>query len=61
MKEILIIALGGFGNTVGIKFWEELQKDTTQIQNEIIVDNNNVYYNLNGNDLIPRCLQVDFG
>ncbi|CAD8187049.1 unnamed protein product [Paramecium octaurelia] len=70
MREILVIQLGGFGNKVGVKFWEEMLKDSDfgnqngqdpQSENPLLNSNNIVYYNLHQSKPVPRCIQIDLG
>ncbi|CAD8106661.1 unnamed protein product [Paramecium sonneborni] len=70
MREILILQLGGFGIKMGMKFWEEMLKDSefcndneqvTQSNNHLLNTSNAVYYNLHEKKALPRCIQVDLG
>nr|CAI38962.1 beta tubulin,putative [Paramecium tetraurelia] len=63
MREILVIQLGGFGNKVGVKFWEEMLKDSDfGNQNEQGLQSQDPLLNsINNNKPLPRCVQVDLG
>lgn len=61
MREILVLQLGGFGNKMGLKFWEELYQDTNFSMNNVESNplketENVVYYNLNEKKPLPRCV-----
>ncbi|CAD8096439.1 unnamed protein product [Paramecium primaurelia] len=70
MREILVLQLGGFGNKMGVKFWEEMFKDSKfEIDNNLheqsnilqLNTSNVVYYNLQQKIPLPRSIQVDLG
>ncbi|CAD8106052.1 unnamed protein product [Paramecium primaurelia] len=70
MREILVLQLGGFGNKMGVKFWEEMLKDSEfgndneqgNQNNKLLLNTSNiVYYNLHEKKPLPRCIQVDLG
>lgn len=53
--------MGGFGNKMGLKFWEELYQDTDFSMNNVESNplketENVVYYNLNEKKPLPRCV-----
>ncbi|CAD8187818.1 unnamed protein product [Paramecium octaurelia] len=70
MREILVLQLGGFGNKMGVKFWEEMFEDSefgsdidqqNQNKNILLNSSNVVYYNLSEKTPLPRTIQVDLG
>ncbi|CAK56610.1 unnamed protein product (macronuclear) [Paramecium tetraurelia] len=70
MREILVLQLGGFGNKMGVKFWEEMYIDSEfesdidlqeQNKNNLLNSSNILFYNLSEKTPLPRTVQVDLG